>query len=190
MRSATRRLALIFALVLVLMGGWASSPAWAGEPVDLNTAAAEQLQTLPGIGPAKAQAILDHRAAHGPFGSVDGLDAVKGFGPATIDKLRPFATVNGQPPAASTAGEASTSRAKGPAPVQKGGGEAGGPPVNLNRASATELQTLPGIGEARAMAIIERREKVGPFTDPSQIMEIKGVGPKTYEKMKDRLVVD
>jgi competence protein ComEA len=57
-------------------------------PVHLNSATAEQLDTLPGIGPVTAQKILDYRQKHGAFSSVDELDAVPGIGPARLDELR------------------------------------------------------------------------------------------------------
>jgi competence protein ComEA len=57
-------------------------------PVSLSTATAEQLDALPGVGPVTAQRILDYRAAHGAFHSVDELDAVPGIGPARLDQLR------------------------------------------------------------------------------------------------------
>jgi competence protein ComEA len=60
--------------------------------VDLNTATAEQLDELPGIGPATAAAILDHRQRHGPFGSVDELLDVRGIGPAKLEALRDLVT--------------------------------------------------------------------------------------------------
>jgi competence protein ComEA len=57
-------------------------------PVQLSTATLEQLDALPGVGPVTAQKILDYRAEHGAFHSVDELDAVPGIGPARLDQLR------------------------------------------------------------------------------------------------------
>ena len=61
--------------------------------LNLNTATAEQLETLPGIGPDLAQRILDFRAGHGPFKDVEGLLQVKGIGEAKLAKLRDLVTV-------------------------------------------------------------------------------------------------
>ena len=66
-------------------GGGPDGP---GARISLGTATLEQLDTLPGIGPVTAQAILDHRAEHGPFRSVDDLLDVKGIGEATLADIR------------------------------------------------------------------------------------------------------
>ena len=65
----------------------------AGGPVNLNTADAAALDSLPGVGPVTAAAILSWRAANGSFTSVDQLAEVDGIGPATLAKLRPLVTV-------------------------------------------------------------------------------------------------
>ena len=64
----------------------------AGAKVSLGSATAEQLDTLPGIGPVTAQKIIDWRTTHGPFRSVDALDDVPGIGPARIEQLRDLVT--------------------------------------------------------------------------------------------------
>ncbi len=62
-------------------------------PVDLNTATVEQLDTLPGVGPATASAIVLHREQSGPFATVDDLEAVPGIGPAKLEAVRDLVSV-------------------------------------------------------------------------------------------------
>ena len=61
--------------------------------------------------------------------------------------------------------------------------------VNLNKASEAELQTLTGVGPAKATAIIEYRDQNGGFKKVEEIMEISGIGEKTFEKFKDQITV-
>jgi competence protein ComEA len=72
-------------------GSGGQSPS--GAPVSLNTATAAQFETLPGIGPALAQAIIDYRSAHGQFTSIDQLLEVRGIGDAKLETLRPLLTL-------------------------------------------------------------------------------------------------
>jgi competence protein ComEA len=81
--------------ILVGVQPVAGAPAGGGAPasggsarISLGTATLEQLDTLPGIGPVTAQAILDHRTEHGPFTSVDDLLDVRGIGDATLADIR------------------------------------------------------------------------------------------------------
>lgn len=73
--------------------GSANSSGSAGGPVNLNMASLEQLETLPGIGPALGQRILDYRTGHGSFSSVDQLDDVSGIGTVIFARLKPLVTV-------------------------------------------------------------------------------------------------
>lgn len=86
--------AIVSGLVLLL-----ASAAWAA-PVDLNSADAKTLETLNGVGPAKAQAIVDYRSKNGSFKSVDDLEKVKGIGPALVAKNRDNLSINGKTTAA------------------------------------------------------------------------------------------
>ena len=72
----------LLAFALALVSGLCSAA------VNLNTATRDELIALPGIGPAKAQAILDYRAQHGGFRSVDELKDVKGIGAKRFEKLK------------------------------------------------------------------------------------------------------
>ncbi len=62
-------------------------------PVNINSATADQLDVLPGVGPATAAAIVAHRVQHGPFQTVEQLGDVRGIGPAKLDALRGLVTV-------------------------------------------------------------------------------------------------
>ena len=75
----------------VAAAGGKAAPA--GGPVDLNTATAEQLEALPGVGPATSKAILTYRSSHGRFRSVTELLEVPGIGPAKLEALRPLVRV-------------------------------------------------------------------------------------------------
>jgi len=61
--------------------------------VNLNTATSAQLRSLPGVGAALAERIIEYRRSHGPFERVEQLDNVRGIGPATMARLRPMVYV-------------------------------------------------------------------------------------------------
>jgi competence protein ComEA len=66
-----------------------ATPAFAADVVNVNTADAQVIaQRLDGVGPAKAQAIIEYRQANGPFKTVDDLEKVKGIGKSTLEKNR------------------------------------------------------------------------------------------------------
>ncbi|MCE5181897.1 MAG: helix-hairpin-helix domain-containing protein [Betaproteobacteria bacterium] len=82
-------------LLLILIACFAFATAAFAGPVNLNTATQAELDTLKGVGPVKAKAIVDYRTQNGPFKSVDDLEKVSGFGKKTVDKLRADLTVSG-----------------------------------------------------------------------------------------------
>ncbi len=85
-------LCLTFFLSAAASAGKKKPPA---KPVNINTANAEELQQVPGIGPATAQKILQMRKSYGAFKSVDDLLAIRGLGQKRLDKMRKYLTVGG-----------------------------------------------------------------------------------------------
>ncbi len=75
--------------------------------------------------------------------------------------------------------------AQAPAPTV----EKAGPAINLNTASAADLENLPGIGAKMAERILEYRQKNGPFKKIEDLMNVKGIGEKNFLKLKARLTV-
>jgi len=62
-------------------------------------------------------------------------------------------------------------------------------PININTASVAELDGLPGIGAKTAALIVEYRQKNGPFKKIEELMNVRGVGEKSFMEMKDRITV-
>lgn len=83
--------------------------------------------------------------------------------------------------AATSAGQAQTSGATEPG--------SGSVLVNINTATKEELQTLTGVGEATAAAIIDERERNGAFANPEDLMRVTGIGEKKFEKVRDQICV-
>lgn len=162
------------------------------EPIDLNSADQTALESLPGIGPALARAIIAGR----PYQSVDELDRVKGLGRTKIAALKARVTV-GQPAPAPVPGPvAGAGRhrpevpqvAPNPAttkPAPAAPRLAPGQKVNINTASKAELDALPGIGPVKAQGIIDGR----PFHSIEEIKKVKGIKDGEFGKIKDLITV-
>ena len=137
--------------------------------VDVNAATESELTGLPGIGPAKAAAIVQHRTQHGPFKNLADLDAVSGIGPATLANITPLVTFSGK---ADTVAAPKAATAGAPATPSAGA-------ININAADTGGLQNLPGIGPSKAEAILADRTANGPFASCSDLQRVRGVGPAT-----------
>lgn len=180
-------------------------------PIDLNSATSEQLQTLPGIGPAKAGAIVEYREVYGAFARIEDITNVSGIGDATFDRLRDLITVgatSAEPvapvapaafddtPTIDLRDEPGDNANPNPAPSGQSDRPASGqssPPdtpsdagalININTADAETLRQLPGIGETKASAIIEHRTANGPFQSVEQLDDVPGIGPATLERIR------
>jgi competence protein ComEA len=155
--------------------------------VDINTADADELATLPGIGAAMAQAIIDER----PFGTFDDLEEVKGLGPAKLARLKDLVVVGSTTreitiPRSEMPLETGRSVAAKSKPFSKKATLAPGVRINLNLATLDELATLPGIGPVKAQAIIDGR----PYSRPEDVMNVSGIKGATFDRIKDHVSVE
>jgi competence protein ComEA len=165
-----------------------SRPLGPDERIDADRATAGELARLPRVGLALGKTIVADREARGPFGALDGLDRVPGIGPGLLAAIGSHVTFSGGPGA----------RASGQF-ARPGAQSAGAPPIpppsvpppllNLNSASVSELDGLPGIGPARAAAILQEREARGPFASVEALSRVPGLGPSAIARLRDRVVV-
>jgi competence ComEA-like helix-hairpin-helix protein len=159
--------------------------------IDLNSADQKTLESLPGIGKSTAKAIIAGR----PYKSIDDLKSVKGMSDKKINAIKDKVTIGA---AAATAAPAAMPKAAGMS--EKASSEtkamtekaektktklAPGQLVNINTATKEELDALPGIGPTKAQAIIDGR----PYNTTEDIMKVKGIKQKTYDKIKDMITV-
>lgn len=167
-----------------------------GETVDLDRAPAEEIARMPRIGPALAARIVDDREASGPFGSLEGLDRVNGVGPGLLAAIKSYASFSGQAQstpllepgsAAHPARRSAAASAASAAP--SGVAERGRGFVSLNTATEAELAQLPGIGPARAAAIVADRKRHGPYGSVEDLGRVPGIGPVTIERLRSRVRV-
>ena len=166
--------------------------------VDINTADVEALTSLPSIGPATAQNIIDYRKEHGGFQSIDELTEVKRIGPALLGKIREHITASpvqapdsSVVPADSSAEDSPESMAlaalEAPEPVASSA-SAGGK-IDINTAPASELETLPRIGPSTAKAIVDYRTRNGPFRSIDELANVPRIGDKTVANIRSRITV-
>ena len=165
-----------------------SAPLAPGERLDPNMENEEELDRLPGIGPATARAIVESRIAEGRFGDLEALTRVRGIGPATIERLAPHLTLEagggGRRARAAVSPTPRTARSSASSANHQVAHA-----IDLNRATSEELEQVRGIGPALAARIIARRDEVGGFGRVEDLIEVRGIGPATLESMRAHFVV-
>ncbi len=122
------------------------------------------------VGPSKAKAIFEYRKKIGAFRKASDLLDVPGIGKSTLEKILPMVT-----------GFSSKTTSSG--------SETEKHLVNVNTADAEQLEELPYIGPSKAREIVEYRKANGPFRNKEDLLNVKGIGEKTLEKIEDRIAL-
>lgn len=161
------------------------------ERVDVDRAPAQELTRLPKVGLRLAKVIQADREEHGIFGGLENLDRVPGVGPGLLKAIAPHVAFSG----------AGALRADGPAKGGAGGLSHPGncrpgitapgclaTPLKLNTATLAELDALPGIGPAKAAAVLQYRELHGPFASVDDLSRVPGFGPGAVARLRGQLV--
>lgn len=152
-----------------------------GERLDPDVASATELSRLPRVGLALAKAIVANRDSLGSFGSVAGLDRVPGIGPALLRTLDPHLSFSRSAKTASALVQSAAAGTPLASPLTRERNSAAmgsaGPTLNVNHATAVELERLPGIGPALARRIVADREAQGPFATVAALDRVPGIGP-------------
>jgi competence ComEA-like helix-hairpin-helix protein len=146
------------------------------ERIDPDQASAAELARLPRVGLALAKRIVADREAHGPFGGPAGLDRVPGVGAGLLAALGPHLAFSGP------------SRPAGSVPITAI--QPRGPAIpsaatvlDLNTADVAALDALPGVGPARARAIVGYRQANGPFHALQELARVPGIGPAALARL-------
>ena len=171
-------------------GGLSTTAQVHAEGIDLNSATLDELETLPGIGPTKAKAIVDYRKQIGGFKSIEQVMDVAGIGAATYEGIRDLVYVEPQAPSPVSP---PTERVPRPSSAPRDAGTSDplrAKGVDLNSATLDELETLPGIGPVKAQAIVDYREQDGGFDSVEQVMDVVGIGSAAYENIRDLVYVE
>ena len=158
-----------------------------GETIDLNTASADEIARLPRIGMSLAKRIVQDRTIRGAFRGLEELDRVPGVGPALLDRLSEWVAFSGSPVASVTSEIAANPGISG-GYGSRGATPAEGP-VDLNSASVADLEALPGIGKARARAILAYRRSHGSFAVVSDLGRVPGFGRSLVARLEPLLTV-
>ncbi len=190
-------------------------PLGADERIDVNAAAADELDRLPGVGATLAQRILEERERGGAYDSPADLRAVPGLGAALLARLESHLAFGPGPglsrrlPAPVPDTDVATNPTDHTAPPSSGNGRrrtrrgaddapvahplpqprppSPGERLDLNRASAAQLEALPGIGPALAARIVAKRDSLNGFRSVDELVQVRGIGPVLLARLKPYL---
>jgi comEA protein len=205
----------IFVITAMALSSWGQTKPTPETRVDVNSADVKTLETLPGIGSTLANRIVENR----PYKNLEDLGKVKGLNKSKLDAIQDkitFGSPTAQKSTSKSAKKSASSGSTGSAgsteqtstPTKKtttkdqatsnkprsptgssSGKLAAGQTVNINTATAEELDALPGIGPTKAQAIIDYRNQNGSFQSVEEIQKVKGIKEGEFGKIKDMIRV-
>jgi len=143
---------------------------------DLQNITKEELVTIPGIGEKKAEDILQYKKENG-FRTKTELMNIRGIGEKTYEKIEKYFV--------ELTYEDTVNKITLEKPVENSIPNK----ININTAEKNELTKIIGIGPSKADKIIAFREKIGRFEKKEELLQIKGIGEKTLEKMIDQITL-
>lgn len=148
-----------------------------GNRFNLKTVSKDELMSIPGIGSKKAEAILAYREENG-INSIDDLKKVKGIGDKLFLKISQYFNME---------------KSEKQLPLTLNSNQNSGKSMDLssqkkdvNLATEGDFCLVKGIGEKKAKDIVDFRDKIGKITSLDQLLEVKGIGPKTLENIKEK----
>ena len=160
--------------------------------LDLNLARIEDLQTLDGIGEKRARTIINYRLRNGPFGDVKDLLGIARIGPKTFATIEPLIYVEPTSQSLRSHESPTSSSLQTTASFETGASNTSTDlavpekprveRINVNMATAAELQSLWNIGEKKSEAIVRWRSSHGPFRSASDLKKVPGIGPETIKR--------
>ncbi|MCD6578775.1 helix-hairpin-helix domain-containing protein [bacterium] len=150
------------------------------QKVDINKANKEELISLPRVGPATAENILNYRKTHGAFKTIHDIVNVPRIGEKTFEKMASYIMVSGEVIKSNTPNEK----------VEKSSENVSNNNlININTASSKELETLPRVGPKTAQNIINYRNENGAFKTIHDITNVPRIGEKTFQNLKPHIMV-
>jgi competence ComEA-like helix-hairpin-helix protein len=141
------------------------------------------------------------RSAHGAFGDTQALDRIPGVGQALLAAIADHVTFSGPPRAATGSTELGGSTGSvmplgalvtdsvAPERLRKQKRDRPMAPISLNSASLAGLDSLPGIGPAKAAAIVQYRDRHGPFGSVEDLAHVPGIKPALLKRLRSLLLV-
>lgn len=139
--------------------------------VNINTADSAGIQSLPNVGPNRAEDIMAYREEGNVFRNYKDLHEIEGFGSARVENLRPHVRY----------GEENYEEPSG------GGGTSTGGTIDVNEASVDQLETLDGVGGVTAQRMVDYREQNDSFRSAEDLKAVPGLGDKTVDNFLDQI---